>query len=144
MLQIRKTLLVRDIVSSEMGHIVDHPTIRAAALAVTGNPFAGRYVEDLTELFEAGRTIGEQLMPDLVRLLQRSPVSYGKGAVVGINGLQLDEREPVGPRMPTVRRTDRAGRRWSPLRPFSAEERAPGGRPSRISPPLRSAERLLN
>ena len=34
MLQIRKTLLVRDIVSSEMGHIVDHPTIRAAALAV--------------------------------------------------------------------------------------------------------------
>jgi hypothetical protein len=67
MLQIRKTLLARDIVSSEMGHIVDHPTIRAAALAVTDNPFAGRYVEDLTELFEAGRTIGEQLMPDLVR-----------------------------------------------------------------------------
>ena len=25
-------------------------------------------------------------MPDLVRLLQRSPVSYGKGAIVGING----------------------------------------------------------
>jgi hypothetical protein len=86
MLHIRKTLLVRDIVTSEMGHIVDHPTVRAVALAVIGNPFAGRYVEDLTELFEAGRTIGEQLMPDLVRLLQRSPVSYGKGAIVGING----------------------------------------------------------
>jgi hypothetical protein len=41
---------------------------------------------DLTELFEAGRALGEQLMPDLVRLLQRSPVSYGKGAIVGING----------------------------------------------------------
>ena len=25
-------------------------------------------------------------MPDLVRLLQRSPVSYGKGAIVGVNG----------------------------------------------------------
>jgi hypothetical protein len=82
----RKTLLVRDIVTSEMGHIVDPPTVRAVALAVIGNPFAGRYVEDLTELFEAGRALGEQLMPDLVRLLQRSPVSYGKGAIVGING----------------------------------------------------------
>ena len=69
-----------------MGHIVDPPTVRAVALAVIGNPFAGRYVEDLTELFEAGRALGEQLMPDLVRLLQRSPVSYGKGAIVGING----------------------------------------------------------
>jgi Amino acid synthesis len=86
MLHIRKTLLVRDIVTSEMGHIVDPPTVRAVALAVIGNPFAGRYVEDLTELFEAGRALGEQLMPDLVRLLQRSPVSYGKGAIVGING----------------------------------------------------------
>jgi len=44
MLHIRKTLLVRDIVTSEMGHIVDHPTVRAVALAVIGNPFAGRYV----------------------------------------------------------------------------------------------------
>jgi hypothetical protein len=86
MLHMRKTLLVRDIVTSEMGHIVDPPTVRAVALAVIGNPFAGRYVEDLTELFEAGRALGEQLMPDLVRLLQRSPVSYGKGAIVGVNG----------------------------------------------------------
>jgi hypothetical protein len=86
MLQIRKTLLARDIVTSEMGQVVNRPTVRAVALAVIGNPFAGRYVEDLTELFEAGRALGEQLMPDLVRLLQRSPVSYGKGAIVGING----------------------------------------------------------
>ena len=60
------------------------------------------------------------------------------------NVLRLDEREPVGPRMPTVRRTDRAGRRWSPLHPFSAEERAPRGRTSRMSSPLQSAERTLN
>ena len=57
---------------------------------------------------------------------------------------ELDEREPVGPRVPPVRRTDRARRRWSPLRPFSAEERAPRGRTSRMSSPLRSAERMLN
>ena len=41
------------------------------------------------------------------------------------NVLRLDEQLPVGPRMPTVRRTDRAGRRWSPMHPFSAEERTP-------------------
>jgi DNA-binding MarR family transcriptional regulator len=49
------------------------------------------------------------------------------------NTLRLDEREPVGPRMPPVRRTDRARRRWSPLRSFSAEERAPRRRTSRRS-----------
>ena len=34
----------------------------------------------------------------------------------------------LGPQMPTVRRSDRAGGRWSPLLPFSAKERAPRGR----------------
>ena len=86
MLHIRKSLLLRDTVTSEMGHIADRPIVRAVAMAVIGNPFAGRYVEDLTELFEVGRTVGEQLMPDLVRLLSQSPVSYGKGAIVGVNG----------------------------------------------------------
>ena len=46
--------------------------------------------------------------------------------------------------MPAVRRTDRARRCWSPLRPFSAEKRAPRGRTSRMSSSPRSAERLLN
>src|SRR5256885_1976248 len=35
--------------------------------------------------------------------------------------LQPDKREPLGPQMPTVRRSDRVGGRWSPLRPFSAK-----------------------
>ena len=86
MLHIRKSLLLRETIRSELGHVADRPIVRAVAMAVIGNPFAGRYVDDLTELFEAGRTIGEQLMPDLVRLLSQSPVSYGKGAIVGVNG----------------------------------------------------------
>ena len=57
---------------------------------------------------------------------------------------RLDESEPIGPRMPPVRPADRAGRRWSPLRPLSAEERAPRGRTSRMSSSLRSTERTLN
>jgi len=86
MLHIRKSFMLRETVTSELGHAADRPIVRAVAMAVIGNPFAGRYVDDLTELFEAGRTIGEQLMPDLVRLLSQSPVSYGKGAIVGVNG----------------------------------------------------------
>ena len=44
------------------------------------------------------------------------------------NVLQPDKREPLGPQMPTVRRSDRAAGCWSPLLPFSAKERAPRGR----------------
>jgi len=86
MLHIRRSLLLRDTVTSDMGQTANRPIVRAVAMAVIGNPFAGRYVEDLTELFEAGRSLGEQLMPDLVRLLPHSPVSYGKGAIVGLDG----------------------------------------------------------
>jgi hypothetical protein len=86
MLHIRKSLLLRETVTSEMGRAADRPIVRAVAMAVIGNPFAGRYVDDLTALFEAGRAIGEQLMPDLIRLLSQSPISYGKGAIVGVAG----------------------------------------------------------
>lgn len=86
MLHIRKSLMLREAVKSEMTHVGECPVVRAVAMAVITNPFAGRYVEDLTELFEAGRTIGEQLMPDLVRQLSQPPVSYGKGAIVGVHG----------------------------------------------------------
>ena len=86
MLNIRKSLLVRDTLTSELGQVAARPVTRAVAMAVISNPFAGRYVEDLTELFEAGRALGEQMMPELVRLLASSAISYGKGAIVGMNG----------------------------------------------------------
>src|SRR5258708_38762404 len=55
-------------------------------MAVIRNPFAGQFVEDLRPLFEAGAMLGERLMPELVKLLDGQAVSYGKGALVGING----------------------------------------------------------
>jgi hypothetical protein len=33
-------------------------------MAVILNPFAGRFVDDLHPLFEAGAMLGERLMPD--------------------------------------------------------------------------------
>ena len=86
MLQIRKSLTLRETLTSDMGKSAARPIVRAAALAVIGNPFAGRYVEDLSELFEAGRELGELFAADLVRLLPQAPTSYGKAAVVGLDG----------------------------------------------------------
>jgi hypothetical protein len=86
MVQIRKSLMLRETLTSDMGKIADRPVVRAVALAVISNPYAGRYVDDLIELFEAGRALGEEFMADLVDLLPHSPVSYGKGAIVGLDG----------------------------------------------------------
>jgi hypothetical protein len=86
MLDIRKSLMVRETLFSDMGRSTSRPIVRAAAMAVISNPFAGRYVDDLTELFEPGRALGERFMRDLVQMLSQDPISYGKGAIVGLSG----------------------------------------------------------
>ena len=86
MLDIRKSLMLRETLTSDLGKNAARPIVRAVALAVIGNPYAGRYVEDLTELFEAGRTLGEKFAADLVDMLSQRPTSYGKGAIVGLDG----------------------------------------------------------
>ena len=86
MVEIRKLVVTRELVLSEMGKLPERPTIRAVALAVIANPFAGRRVEDLHQLWEAGAALGERLMPELVRLLDHPATSYSKGALVGVNG----------------------------------------------------------
>ena len=85
-MDIRKIVSMREVVLSEFGTAAARPIVRAAALAVIANPYAGRAAADLTELFRAGAALGERLMPDLVRLLDHPAVSYGKGALVGVNG----------------------------------------------------------
>src|SRR5262245_37481683 len=86
MIDIRKTLTLREVIFSEMGHAPPRPVVRAVGIGVIRNPFAGKWVEDLRLLFEAGAALGEKLMPELVRLLDGPAVSYGKGALVGIAG----------------------------------------------------------
>jgi Amino acid synthesis len=86
MVEIRKIIATREVVFSELGVKAPRPVVRAVGMAVITNPFAGRFVEDLRSLFEAGAMLGERLMPDLVKLLDRPAVSYGKGALVGVGG----------------------------------------------------------
>ena len=58
---IRKIVTVVEETHLEMGQKVAPPTRRAAAIAVIENPFAGRYVEDLSPLIEIGEELGDLL-----------------------------------------------------------------------------------
>ena len=56
--KIRKLVIFVEETRSEMGKAIEPPTRRAAAVAVIENPFAGRYVEDLSELMRYRRGTG--------------------------------------------------------------------------------------
>ena len=87
--RIRKLVTFVEEVRQEMGRPVDPPTRRAAAVAVIENPFAGRYVEDLTELTLIGEELGRLLTERAVAALGISgdqAESYGKAAAVGEDG----------------------------------------------------------
>jgi Amino acid synthesis len=86
MTDIRKIVTLREVIFGELGHVAAQPIVRAVGIGVIRNPFAGRWAADLRQLFEAGAALGERLMPELARLLDRPPVSYGKGALVGVAG----------------------------------------------------------
>jgi hypothetical protein len=83
---IRKIVTLREVIFSELGHKAARPIVRAVGIGIIDNPFAGKRVEDLRQLFEAGAALGERLMPELVKLLDGPPVSYGKGAIIGVAG----------------------------------------------------------
>jgi hypothetical protein len=85
-MEIRRLLVTKDVVYSEAGKNAPRPITRAIALAVIHNPFAGRHVEDLSALFDVGAQLAELVMPQLVALLPHKTESYGKGAIVGVNG----------------------------------------------------------
>jgi hypothetical protein len=85
-MDIRKLVYTVEEVQAEAGVRLARPVRRAAALAVIANPYAGKTVEDLTPLFEAGLELGELATQRLVDLLGGPAVSYGKAAIVGTAG----------------------------------------------------------
>mgnify|MGYP001822424292 CR=1 FL=1 len=86
MADIRKIITFRETILQEMGQPLDDKIIRAAGLAVVRNPLAGSFEQDLTPLFEIGREIGDLLSEQVADLLDRPAVTYGKAALVGLNG----------------------------------------------------------
>ena len=88
---IRKIVTVVEETHIEMGKTIAPPTRRAAAIAVIENPFAGRYVEDLSPLIAIGEELGELLSKKAVAALGIDGTkvqSYGKAGLVGVAGEQ--------------------------------------------------------
>lgn len=75
-----------DVIHAEGFRDLARPLRRVAAGAVIRNPFAGRYVEDLSELYAAGAELGKLLGETAVAQLQGEAHSYGKAAIVGMSG----------------------------------------------------------
>ena len=88
-MDIRKIAVWVEETHREAGQSISPPTRKAVAVAVIANPFAGRYVADLTELMDIGEELGGLLGARCVAALGISPEqaqSYGKAAMVGENG----------------------------------------------------------
>jgi hypothetical protein len=85
-MKIRKTIVSVEEIMIDNDRRVASPIHRATAIAVIGNPFAGRFADDLSPLFDAGFELGTLLMKRVVDLLGGAPVSYGKAAIVGTAG----------------------------------------------------------
>jgi hypothetical protein len=87
MSDIRKIVFVTERILAEAGAPAAAPVTRVAGIAVIRNPYAGMgHVADLSPLFDIGKSLGERMMPETVKLLGGPPTSYGKAAIVGVNG----------------------------------------------------------
>lgn len=85
-MNIRKITVIRETIHLEGGGATPTPVTRVAGIGLIENPFSGRFVEDLSDLFQIGYDLGERLMADMVLQLSHPAVSYGKAAIVGVGG----------------------------------------------------------
>ena len=107
-MDVRKTVIITETIESEGGKSAPATVTRVAGCAIFTNPYAGKFQDDLSALFDAGGELGERLMGQLLPLIPNPVVSYGKAAIVGVNGdaenghallhpkLGLPMRGPIG------------------------------------------------
>ncbi|HLE43336.1 MAG TPA: amino acid synthesis family protein [Methylomirabilota bacterium] len=85
-MKIRKLVTIIEDVRADGQREAIRPIRKAAAIAVIENPFAGRYVEDLGPLVTIGEELGALLGKRAVEALGGAVESYGKAAIVGLDG----------------------------------------------------------
>ena len=86
---VRKFVTVVEEILHEGGPPSGTPPRRAAIAAVIGNPYAGRYVEDIACFMDDLKPLGIDMAKRLVQALGGDPKvveGYGKGAIVGAAG----------------------------------------------------------
>lgn len=87
--QLRKMLVTVETIYHEFGPVPDQPLQRAAALAIIHNPFAGRYVEEISSFMDDLKPLGLDMADRLIAALGGNPdvvEGFGKGAIVGTGG----------------------------------------------------------
>jgi hypothetical protein len=114
-MDIRRVVVQLEEVHREMERTVDPPSRKVTVAAVIRNPYAGRYVEDLEPLYDLGVEVGGYLARKGVDALGVEPSqiqSYGKGAIVGINGELEHAAAVLHPRFgkPVRAAVDKGGR----------------------------------
>jgi hypothetical protein len=86
-LEIRRLLCSTDHKTFEAGRGHEQPLRRVTAIAIVANPYAGRYVDDLSEAIAASADVGTVLAKLAMEAMGSYKVeSYGKGGVVGLGG----------------------------------------------------------
>lgn len=85
-MKLRKTVMIKETMATDHSGVTCDPITKVAVMAVVKNPFAGKCSDDLSPLFSLGREIGEHLMADVVAMLGKPAVGYGKAAIVGVAG----------------------------------------------------------
>jgi hypothetical protein len=85
---VRKTVLVVEEIRHEFGPPPAAPRMRAALLAVVGNPFAGRFAAEIEGAMEDLKPLGLMMTDRLIAALGGAEGidGYGKGAIVGEAG----------------------------------------------------------
>lgn len=88
LVKIRKKLITIETVYHEGGPVAATPTRMGSVAVVLENPYAGRYVEDLSQLVTDATEMAKEIVPELIEALGGADQiqAYGKGAIVGING----------------------------------------------------------
>jgi len=88
-LRVRKKVAVVEDIFHEGGPLAENPLRRAAFLAVIHNPFAGRYVPEISGFMDDLKPLAMEMARALITALggdARSIQGYGKGAIVGSAG----------------------------------------------------------
>lgn len=85
-MDVRRVVLVKDVIHVEGGLPTTGPVTRVAACAIIANPLAGHAVDDLSELIGFGAELGQLLVQEALTLFKRPVISYGKAAIIGVAG----------------------------------------------------------
>ena len=111
-MEVRRYITIVEEILEEGGRKMEPAGKRAAAIAVIKNPFAGKYVEDLTPLIDIGDKLGGilgKMAVDALGIKPEAAENYGKAAIVGEAGEREHAAAILHPKLGTPFRSAVAG-----------------------------------